>query len=324
VVRAVLFLPPMPPIALRPSRASPRPSGGTRPGRFRVGPCPWGAVALLVGMAGCGDRDAPEDGPARDEALGDRGVPADGIYARELIFLAEEGRRALVLVSRAAVSNGAASLHASAWVDPGSGWDRAFEGSRAFAELRDPWRLFPLRPMRVAVDEGGALLRLILPSSQGDIRLSPDTPPTELAAGNARASMRGASLQTPDGAIAGTLVDGMLASAASDSAGPALIGVLTSTGGPIVVIVGSDQGAPLLVADVGGDALVESEVRVEPGATAGEWRIVSADTSIAGTLQTGAQAPAEDGAWPPAAVSGRIALAGTLYPLAGVLRAPTP
>ncbi|HSM36504.1 MAG TPA: hypothetical protein VK837_08935 [Longimicrobiales bacterium] len=286
--------------------------------------CPWSVVALLVGLPGCGDRDAPSEGPPRDEALGDRGVPADGIYARELIFLADEGRRALVLVSRAAVSGGAASLRAAAWVDPGSGWDRAFEGSREFAELRDPWRLFPLRPMRVAVDEEGALLRVLLPSSQGDIRLSPDTPPTELAAGNARASMRGASMVTPDDSIVGTLVDGMFASSASDSAGPALVGVLTSTGGPIVVIVGSDQGAPLLVADVGGDALVESQVRLEPGMTQGEWRIVSADTSIAGTLQTGAEAPAEAGGWPPAAVSGRIALAGTLYPLAGVLRAPTP
>jgi hypothetical protein len=286
------------------------------------------AVVWVVLVACGGDGDGA-NGTAADAPISDRGKPADGVYTRDLTFLAGEGRRALVFVSRAVLRDGAASLQSAAWADAGGGWDRAFAGSREFAELRDPWRIVPLGPLRLSVEDDGALRALVVPSSVGELRLVPATPPTELASGANRISMRGATLLTPDDSIQGVLIDGMLAVATTDSAGPALIGVLTSSGGPIVVLAAGEGGTPVLIADVGGEELFRSEIRLEPGTSRGEWRIVSADTSVAGTLQAadpaGAAEPADGTAErAPISVAGRLALAGTLYPLAGGLRGPTP
>lgn len=310
---------------LAPMRARSATPPATTSARARAATRACARLSLLViAAAACGDDGSTDSADGRDRATPDRGRPADGVYARELTFLAAEGRRALVVASRAELRDGGGVVRMDAWADAGEGWGALMGASRDFAELRDPWRLFPLEGARLSVEDDGALRALTLATPQGAIRLLPTSPPTELGTGSARVLLREADLLTPGDSIRGVLVDGTLAFLPSDTAGPALIAVLTATGGPIVVLAGSDRGEPLLLADVGTDDVLVVAVRLEPGADAREWRVDSEDESVSGTLRATASpaGEADDGA--PVAVSGRLALAGTLHPLAGVLRAPVP
>jgi len=312
MVRPVLFLAPMrarsaTPLATTPARL---------PGR--------GLLLLALAAAACGDGGSSDSAAADgDRASPDRGRPADGVYVRELTFLASEGRRALVLAARAELLDGGGVVTMDAWIDAGDGWEPVMGASRSFAELRDPWRLFPLEGARLSVEDDGALRALTLSTPRGTLRLLPTSPPADLGAGSARVVLREAQLLTPGDSIRGVVVDGTLAFQPSDTTGPALIGVLTATGGPVVVLAGSDRGGPLLLADIGADDMLATPVRLEAGAVGGEWRIASEDESVSGTLRAIA-APPGDASGAPVPVSGRLALAGTLYPLAGVLRAPVP
>lgn len=316
MVRPVLFLAPM--------RARSATPPAKTPTRARVATRACARLSLLVlAAAACGGDGSTDSTDGRDRATPDRGRPADGVYARELTFLAAEGRRALVVASRAELRDGGGVVRMDAWADAGDGWAPLLGASRDFAELRDPWRLFPLEGARLSVEDDGALRELTLPTPRGALRLLPTSPPAELGTGSARVLLREAVLLTPADSIRGVLVDGTLAFQPSDTAGPALIAVLTATGGPIVVLAGSDRGEPLLVADVGADDVLVAPVRLEPGANPSEWRIASEDESVSGTLRVAA-GPAGEADGAPVAVSGRLALAGTLHPLAGVLRAPVP
>jgi hypothetical protein len=280
------------------------------------------ATAALFGVACNAGPDPAADGADREGArpAADRGLAADGRYHRELTFLAAEGRRALVYASAAVVTGGAGEVRSGAWADDGSGWQSLVDESRRFAELREPWRLFPLGPARLVVGDDGSLAHMTLPGPRGALRLRPTSPPTQLPTESARIGVREATLVTPEDSIVGVLVDVTAVFEPEDSAGVALRGVLTSLEGPLVVLVSSATGVHVLVADVGGVDPIESAVRLEPGLGRGEWRIVSADTSVVGTLR-----PLSGGDGAPGdavSVSGRLALAGTLYPLAGVLRVP--
>ncbi len=283
------------------------------------------AVCAIAAAAACG-RDEPSDEPKEgaDAVAPDRGKPADGLYDRELAFLASEGRRALLFSSRADIREGGGVVRALAWADVDGAWQELLDESREFAELRDPWRIFPLGRARLIVGDEGSLDRLSLPGSRGALHLRPLSPPTDMPAAGARLSVREAALITPDDSIAGVLVDAMVAFGASDSASAnaAIHAALTAPDGPVVVLAGGEHRGPLLVADVGGEELLETEVLIQPGTRAGEWRVVSADTSVVGTLRA-TDEDASETASHPIAVAGRIALAGTLYPLAGVLRVPS-
>jgi hypothetical protein len=294
-----------------------------RPAALRIG---GGLLALLCAAAapGCAGDETADDPSGTGAGSGtDRGRPADGLYDRELAFLAVEGRRALLFTSRADIQGGAGRVHASAWADIGGGWEELVDETREFAELRDPWRIFPLGPTRLVVDEEGSLAEISVPGPRGAFLLRPTSPPMDMPRSGARISVREASLSTPDDSIRGLLVDAMVAFPAADSAGSALHGVFTAVGGPIVVIAGGENGGSLLVADMGGEELLETEVRIEAGDRANEWRVVSADTSVVGTLRASADGGPAAGVRP-IAVEGRIALAGTLHPLAGVLLVPVP
>lgn len=287
-----------------------------------------GALATMCAIAAAGacGPDAPSDEPADggDVVAADRGKPADGLYDRELAFLASEGRRALLFSSRADIRDGGGVVRALAWADVDGGWEELLDESREFAELRDPWRIFPVGPARLIVGDEGSLDRLSLPGPRGALHLRPLSPPADVPAAGARLSVREAALITADDSIGGVLIDAMVAFGTSDSAAAnaAIHAALTAPGGPVVVVAGGEHRGPLLVADVGGEELLEAEVLIEPGVRAGEWRVVSADTSVVGTLRSTSE-DASETARHPIAVAGRIALAGTLYPLAGVLQVPS-
>lgn len=282
-----------------------------------------GAGCVVAALGACGDGDLADDpSSAGTKAGADRTAAADGLYDRELAFLAQEGRRALFFTSRADMRGGGGEVRAQAWAEVGRGWEALLDESKEFAELRDPWRVFPLGSARLLVEDDGALRALVLPGPRGGFELRPVSPPTELSATGARLSVREATLTSSEDSIAGILVDAMVAFADPDSAGSSIEAVLTAPSGPVVVIAGGEDRGPLLVADVGGVEMLETEVRIEPGDRAGEWRVFSADTSVVGTLRaTAEEAPASTALL--AVVAGRIALAGTLYPLAGVLRVPS-
>ncbi|MEN8376268.1 MAG: hypothetical protein ABFS34_12535 [Gemmatimonadota bacterium] len=280
------------------------------------------AAAALLGAACDAGPDPAADGAEREggRPSADRAKAADGRYHRELTFLAAEGRRALVYASAANVTGGGGEVRSRAWADDGSGWRGLVDESRRFAELREPWRLFPLGAARLVVGDDGALALMTLPGPRGALRLRPISPPTQLSTESARIGVREATLTTPEDSIVGVLVDVTAVFEPEDSARVALRGVLTSLEGPLVVLVSAPTGVEVLVADVGEVDPIESAIRLEPGVGRGEWRILSADTGVVGTLR-----PLDGGDGAPGdavSVSGRLALAGTLYPLAGVLRVP--
>lgn len=276
-------------------------------------------------FAGCAPDEPGGDGQGDPSDVAEaRGRAADGFYTRELAFVAEEGRRALLLTSRAEIEGGGGEVAQMAWADVGAGWATVLDERRAFSELRDPWRLFPLGPARLAVGDDGALDWIELPRESEALRLRPVAPPTEVPAGDARVSVRIADLLAPGDSIRGTLVDAMLAQDLDTGAGLPVVGLLTASEGPVVVIVATGEEMPTLVADTGGDELVVAPIRFEEGSTAAEWRIASADTSVAGTLRAGEAPPDAEGSGRPMLVAGRVALAGVLYPLAGMLRIPAP